>query len=132
MKNHKCHINVEYYASFQTMKYLFKYQYKGHDSVGAGLQNQDNKEETNEIKIFQTRQYNSAYKVSWHVYEYKMRKLIPSAMKLKVHLKDEHSAIHNHDIYSVRRALKRNKQTQLNEYFKINDQDEEATEHKYE
>ena len=47
MKKYNCHINVEYCASFQTMKYLFKYQYKGHDLVGAGLQTQDNEEEAN-------------------------------------------------------------------------------------
>ena len=111
---------------------LFKYQYKGHDLVGAGLQIQDNEEEANEIRLFQTRQYVSACEASWHIYQYKMCKLQPSVVKLQVHLKDQQSVVHNPDINSARSALERNKKTQLTAYCKMNEQDEEANEYKYE
>ncbi len=49
MKKYKCHINVEYCASFQTMKYLFKYQYKGHVQVWK-IKMKKNKMRSNSFK----------------------------------------------------------------------------------
>ena len=57
-----------------------------------------------------------------------MCKLIPSVVKLQVHLEDQQAVIHNHDINSAKRALERNT---LTENFKMNGQDEETTEYKF-
>ena len=40
-----CHINFEYCASIQSMKYLFKYHFKGHDMATVQLQTEENEAE---------------------------------------------------------------------------------------
>jgi hypothetical protein len=73
-----CHINVEVYTFVATIKYLYKYVYKGHDraQVDVGpvdITAPDGDAPTqlrmrDEIKIYQDGRYVSASEASHHLY----------------------------------------------------------------
>lgn len=50
-----CHINMEYYAIIQCLKYIFKYITKVHDVVTTDVEN-----EFDEILQYQTQRYVSS------------------------------------------------------------------------
>jgi hypothetical protein len=54
---YNCHINVEVCASVKSVKYLFKYVYKGHDCASIQIQETDTHEH-NEINMYMDSRYN--------------------------------------------------------------------------
>lgn len=48
-----CHINIEVCATIQSIKYMYKYIYKGHDRVSLTLSGSHDVYEVDEIKNFQ-------------------------------------------------------------------------------
>jgi hypothetical protein len=50
---YNCHINVEIYCSIKSVKYLYKYIYKGHDRASYSVEPKENgKKVINEIKWY--------------------------------------------------------------------------------
>ena len=41
LKKYNCHLNVEYCGTIKSVKYLYKYTYKGHDRAGVVLEADD-------------------------------------------------------------------------------------------
>lgn len=50
LRRYDCHINVEYCGGFKSIKYLFKYVYKGPDTINASFSN----DEFNEVNEYVT------------------------------------------------------------------------------
>ncbi len=69
------HINVEVCNNIHTVKYLFKYIYKGHDSATIEISHQNNNAiegnvvKTNEIKKYLDCRYVSALEAAWHIFK---------------------------------------------------------------
>ncbi len=70
------HINVEIFSSISSMKYLYKYVYKGHDCATAMLESHD------EIKQYFDAQYVSTFEVAWRLFTFKLHDDFPSIMRL--------------------------------------------------
>jgi len=63
------HINVEAFMSIKSVKYLYKYIYKGHDCIKLELQERLNHYE---ISTFLDAHYVSAPEAAWRLFEFSM------------------------------------------------------------
>jgi len=126
---YNCHINVESCASVQSVKYLFKYIYKGHDcaniEIAEGVLNHD------EIKTFMDSRYVSAPEAAWRLFGFHMHEQSHTIIRLPVHLPDEQSVYFTEE--TAKKAVERagNKDTMLTAWFKLNEVNESAREYLY-
>ncbi|XP_060129913.1 uncharacterized protein LOC132592021 [Zootoca vivipara] len=123
--NYNCHINVEVCASIKSVKYLFKYVYKGHDCANVVIQEQGTLNH-DEIKTFMDSRYVSAPEAAWRLNGFEMHYQSHTIHRFAVHLPDEQSVFFNpNDINTAaQRASTRN--TQLTAWFKLNQEQEQA------
>nr|GEV82031.1 hypothetical protein [Tanacetum cinerariifolium] len=89
LRQYQAYINVEWCNQVGSIKYLFKYIYKGPDRVSATV---DGKE-VNEIKDFLNCRYLSACEAAWRIYGFEFHYRNPSIERLPFHLKDEQHVI---------------------------------------
>ncbi|GES85174.1 transcriptional factor B3 [Rhizophagus clarus] len=97
---YNAHINVEICSSILSIKYLYKYVYKGHDRATITLFQSDHNniqqtlEQTeliDEIKIYLDARYVSASESIWRIFHYRMHGRASKVQKLAVHLPDHQS-----------------------------------------
>jgi hypothetical protein len=81
-----CHINVEIATSIRSVKYLYKYIYKGHDRTAFSIQ-RDEGETIDEIQDYLDARYVSASESCWRIFEFHMHENVPSVERLPVHVK---------------------------------------------
>jgi hypothetical protein len=79
-----CHINVEIATSIQSVKYLYKYIYKGHDRAPISVQSED--ETVDEVKDHLDARYVSASESCWRIFEFNMHQNTPSVEQLPIHI----------------------------------------------
>ena len=65
---YSAHINVEICSTVTAVKYLYKYVYKGHDRIMAGIQH----EQINEIQRYVDAQYVSAPESCWRIFHHEL------------------------------------------------------------
>ena len=63
-----CHINVEICSSIRSVKYLYKYVYKGPDRAVVSIR--DEKDEKNEIAKYLNSRYVSAIEACWRLFNF--------------------------------------------------------------
>ncbi|XP_077985123.1 uncharacterized protein LOC144439763 [Glandiceps talaboti] len=80
---YQAHINVEICSSVTAVKYLYKYVYKGHDRIIAGLQ-QDTQQCMDEIQRFIDARYVSATEACWRIFHYDLHDRSTSIHRLTV------------------------------------------------
>ena len=61
---YNCHINLEICSSVESMKYIHKYIYKGHDRTGLELRDDQNR---NEVKEYLDAGYIGSVESCWHM-----------------------------------------------------------------
>jgi hypothetical protein len=93
-KKFHCHINVEICASIKSVKYLYKYVYKGHDCAqvqvtevpvdGAAPPGRD------EINEYLAGRYIGSTEALWRLFGFKMHAEGNPVMRLPVHLEGQH------------------------------------------
>ena len=94
---YKTHINVGIYSTISTIKYLYKYIYKGHDRVTIKLQMMSHAKGqrtlhdpingiVDEIYKYLDARYVSTSKACWRIYDYDMHEEKPNVQRLQVHL----------------------------------------------
>eukprot|EP00798_Chlamydomonas_sp_ICE-L_P011275 gene11275-18907_t len=99
-----CHINVEYCASICSVKYLYKYVYKGHDRAEVAFQGADwqpavpppgqahqapQQPRVDEIQQYQDGRYISASEAHWRLMVFPMCDQTPPVSRLALHLENQ-------------------------------------------
>ncbi|XP_074364762.1 uncharacterized protein LOC141705743 [Apium graveolens] len=94
----QCHINLEICNSSRSLKYLFKYFLKGHDTgtmllkknTSSQVSAQEKKAKSlNEVKDFLDSRYVCASEASWRIFGFDIHNRWPSVDHLPIHLPGE-------------------------------------------
>ena len=81
---YKCHLNVEVVHSTHSVKYLYKYVFKGPDRINVGIN-------VDEIEQFTNSRYISASEAFWKHYKFKMHSIKPAVDSLPCQLDGENT-----------------------------------------
>jgi hypothetical protein len=76
---YRCHINMECIISFKSVKYLYKYVYKGPDHTNMELATSKD-----EITLYTDARYLSSPEAHWHIFRYHMHQEVPNVVRLHV------------------------------------------------
>ncbi|GJX07282.1 hypothetical protein Tco_0195214 [Tanacetum coccineum] len=126
-----CHINVEVCSSIKSVKYVFKYVYKGHDKKVVNV-DKDGEQVVNEIKRFQDVCYVSPPEAMWQIYGFPLSNIHPSVMSLQVHLPNKQFVTFKEDdVLTDILKKERNKRSMLTAFFELNQTDTQARNHLY-
>jgi len=131
------HINVEICLSISSVKYLYKYVYKGPDRATAVVERRANTlgQESNmqaviangewqnrdEIKAYLEGHYVYASEASWRLFSFRMHDGTPFVTRLAVHELGMHTVVYNDNasIFEIVNS-EQNQKTTLTEYFQAN------------
>lgn len=92
-----CHINVEICSTIKSIKYLYKYVYKGADRCMITLENGDNDDSGDEIKQYLNCRYISAIEACHRLLSFRLHDRHPTVTPLAVHLPEQVQVIYNKD-----------------------------------
>ena len=118
---YNCHINVEYCATIASIKYLYKYIYKGSDKTFISIEER----QTNIIKEcddFIEFRYFGAAEACWRIFEFKLNKIYPTVQALPVHLPQKQMITFNEN---KNQDVEDYEPTELTEYFANNKKEQE-------
>ena len=118
------HINVEACVSIKSVKYIYKYVYKGHDSANIELS-------SDELKNYLDLRYVCAPEAAYRLFEYKMRASSHCVYKLPIHLPNMQYVYFQlgNEEEAVQRAL--TTATKLTAWFVLNASSEHARQYLY-
>jgi hypothetical protein len=90
LQKYNCHINVEIATSITSVKYLYKYVYKGHDRTCLAIQLDPDGRPIlrDEIKEYVDARYISACEAIWRIHAFSLHAIYPSVTRLQLHLPD--------------------------------------------
>lgn len=116
-----CHINVEYCANLKSVKYLYKYVYKGHDRANVEIA-------FDEIKHHMDTRYVSAQEAAWRLLENSMHEKSHTVIQMPVHLPAEQQIFWDPKKATVEHALGRDacRSSKLTKWFELNTTDPNA------
>ncbi|XP_051165710.1 uncharacterized protein LOC127284357 [Leptopilina boulardi] len=123
-----CHINVEVVSSIDSVKYLYKYIYKGHDAA-AILITDSNGNITlgyDEIKQYEENRYVGPVEAYWRIACKNLFKKSHSITRLPVHLPEEQNIIISETNNGNNVSFNVNKKSKLVDYFDLNVRDLDA------
>ena len=115
---------MQYVAGFTSVKYVYKYVYKGNDqamlrvaSDGSGVQRVD------EILDYIDARYVAAHEAHWRIIGFKTHARSPSVVMLAVHLENEQIiGLQGNESVADIAAREKSRRTTLTEYFAMNHQ----------
>nr|XP_043615698.1 uncharacterized protein LOC122587585 [Erigeron canadensis] len=81
-----CHMNVEVCSSIKSVKYVFKYIYKGHDKQVVHIHPEESEAVINKIQRFQDARYVSPPEALWRIFGFPLSEIKPLIMALQIHL----------------------------------------------
>ncbi|XP_021808472.1 uncharacterized protein LOC110752178 [Prunus avium] len=124
-----CHINVEICASIKSVKYLYKYVYKGPDRVALEVQPDL---VCDEIRQFVDARWVCAPEALWRIFKFVINRIYPTVERLQIHLPNMHQVRFQSDqtIANILTDERLNK-TMLTEFFTLNRNDVEARRYLY-
>ncbi|KAG7945229.1 hypothetical protein I3843_15G142000 [Carya illinoinensis] len=114
-------------ATFDLVKYLYKYVYKGHDRVAFNLVSEQTNQQIDEIQQFQSARWIAPPEAMWRIYGFIVNEMYPSVYSLHLHLEDKHQVTFraNEDLINVLNS-DRSAKSMLTEFFALNQVDENA------
>ncbi|XP_051165645.1 uncharacterized protein LOC127284299 [Leptopilina boulardi] len=128
-----CHINVVIVSSIKSVKYLYKYIFKGHDAASIVITNANGEVTVNhnEINHYEENRYVGPVEAVWRILSNPLGKKSHSINRLPIHLPNEQNVIirEGKDSNVVSFDLKKN--TKLLDYFKLNQRDSNAHQYYY-
>ena len=86
-QKYDCHINVEVCSSIRSVKYLYKYVYKGHDHVIVSIENVEHPKD--EITNYLNARYVSAAEACWRLFNFSLQERSHKVERLPVYLTDQ-------------------------------------------
>ncbi|GBN68026.1 hypothetical protein AVEN_217851-1 [Araneus ventricosus] len=125
LKKFNAHINVEVCASVKSVKYLYKYVYKGHDAASVKIQ-KEGALDHDEILSFVEGRYVSAPEAMWHLNEFNLSHKSHTVVRLAVHLPQQQPIVYQdgQEAQAIERAALR--KTTLTSWFELNKNDPSA------
>ncbi|KAK7260859.1 hypothetical protein RIF29_27158 [Crotalaria pallida] len=124
-----CHINVEVCSNIKSIKYLYKYVYKGPDRIAMEVHRGTT---IDEIQQYVDARWICAPEAFWKIFRFTLYKLYPSVQRLHIHLPNRHQVrfyIHDNVENILNDAY--NSHTMLTEFFALNHGDHEARRYLY-
>ncbi|XP_065680665.1 uncharacterized protein LOC101240834 [Hydra vulgaris] len=127
-KKYQAHINVEACMSIKSVKYLYKYVYKGHDCAHVLI---NESLDHDEINTYLDCRFVSAPEALWRIFEYSISDMSHTIIRLQVHLPDNQRVYFNEgeERVAIDRAAQRD--THLTAWFKLNAEINEARQYSY-
>ena len=127
---YKCHINIEYCATVQSMKYIFNYIHKGGDRACCKIQknHEENEEVYDEIAQYIDGRYLSPMEAAWRLQSFPLCGRNHTVERLSVHTENQQKIIFDEN--NIEESLN-NSETTLTAWFKLNKVDDFATKIKY-
>jgi hypothetical protein len=130
IRTFNCHINVEACSSIKSVKYLFKYIYKGHDRASVAVRENGKKYangNVDEITDYKEARWVGPSEAMWRIYGFDLHQCQPPVLALQCHLPGQHM-VSFHAWDKVERVLKkpRNEDSMLTEWFTYNQHHPEA------
>ncbi|XP_066160632.1 uncharacterized protein [Oryza sativa Japonica Group] len=124
LMRYNCHINVEACASIKSVKYLYKYVYKGHDGASFSV---DPSGEINEIQQYRNAKYVPPPEAIYRMLGFPLFGIYPAVLQLQLYLPNMQYVTYNEDgnLENVVNCPSSTRTT-LTEYFKMNQVDPEA------
>ena len=127
-----CHINVEACSSITSVKYIFKYVYKGHDKQVVHIDTEEERVVINEIRRFQDARYVSPPEAVWRIFSFSLSQMHPYVMALQLHLPNKQMVrFRDDDIMTDIVDRERDKRTMLTAFFDRNKTDEGVRQYLY-
>ncbi|KAL4583062.1 hypothetical protein LXL04_007626 [Taraxacum kok-saghyz] len=127
-----CHLNVEVCSSIKSVKYAFKYVYKGHDKQVVHIDPDEPQSKIDEIKRYQDARYVSPPEAIWRIFSFALSQIYPSVMALHLHLPNQQLVrFSDNDIITDIVDRERDKSSMLTTFFKINKVDGVARKYLY-
>ena len=126
---YQCHINLEACMSIKSVKYLFKYVYKGHDCINLELSEGNHVYNHDEIRMYLDARYVSAPEAFWRLSEYEMHGKSHTIIRLPVHLPDFQNVYFRPGM--AEEALARSHGTQLTAWFDLNKDEDDPSSNQY-
>ncbi|KAL6223330.1 hypothetical protein ACLB2K_006717 [Fragaria x ananassa] len=118
LTKYDCHINVEICCSIKSVKYLYKYVYKGPDRVTLEVRSEANQDE---VRNYVDARWVCAPEALWRIFKFVMNRMYPSVERLQIHLPDGHNVYFNaNDSVTEVVENESNTMTMLTEFFTKN------------
>jgi len=115
---YRCHLNLESVFSIKSIKYIYKYVYKGHDRTTMQFgRSQD------EVQLYLDARYVCSNEAYWRLAGFKTHEEVPSVYRLEVHLPQEQRVTYDPNAQPNMQevvAQAANRDTTLTGYFKAN------------
>ena len=131
---YNCHINVEVCCSIKSIKYIYKYIYKGTDCASFAVQGsgEDGPIEVNEIKQYRKTRCITTIEAVYRLFRFPMYSMSPPVLQMQVHLPGMHMVPFNDDD-NLEDVLERAKSQRsiLTEFFRMNIEDPNARKYLY-
>ena len=140
LSKYKCHINVEVCSSIVSVKYLYKYVYKGTDKVMYSVSEREQRDpakERNEIMDYLEARYISASEAVWKIMGFSMYNIYPKVQRLAMHEPERTTVSFDpealdkarmEDPERAQRYLDEQARTTLTAYFELIDDERETNE----
>ncbi|XP_051158478.1 uncharacterized protein LOC127279882 [Leptopilina boulardi] len=128
-----CHINVEVVSSIKSVKYLYKYIYKGHDAASIIITNSNGESVINhdEINHYEENRYVGPVEAVWRILSKPLGKKSHSINRLPVHLPNEQNVLIHTDEGNSKISFDLKKTSKLLEFFELNKRDKNANQYYY-
>ena len=133
LMKYNCHINIEYCASVQSIKYIFDYIHKGGDRACCKIkkmtENEDEENEVyDEINHYIDGRYLSPMEAAWRLQQFPLCGRSHTVTRLAVHTENQQRLVFDEN--NVENALS-NWKTTLTAWFDLNQKDDFAKKIKY-
>ncbi|CAH1449314.1 unnamed protein product [Lactuca virosa] len=126
------HIKVEVCLSIKSVKYIFKYVYKGHDKHVIHIDQDRENNTINEIRRFQDACYVCPPEAMWQIFSFPLSQIHPYVMSLKIHPSNQ-QLVRFKDGDRMEDIVERenDKNSMLMEFFEKNKEDSNARKYMY-
>ncbi|KAI5392416.1 hypothetical protein KIW84_076993 [Lathyrus oleraceus] len=124
-----CHINVEICSSIKSIKYLYKYVYKGPGRVAMEVHKGSYMDE---VQQYVDARWVCPPEALWKIFRFTLYRLYPSVERLQIHLPNCHQ-VRFYDHQQIADVLnnERNSKTMLTQFFALNLRDPQARKYLY-